>query len=685
MLTPTQLKKLQKLAKVGDIGIADELNALEGKIEALEAIVPALREARDGEVGPMGPRGDKGDSVKGEKGDPGRDGVDGKDSTVPGPVGPMGPAGRDGVNGVDGKDGEMGVIDEATIAYLEDEVKKAKLDKEAYDRAIGIVDQRTSFLINKVNNLPSSGISSVVAGTNVTVDNTDPRNPVVSATVEGGAAVWGGITGTLSAQTDLQTALGTKAASDHTHTGVYEPANANLLKTTDIGVSVAAQSHTHNYAPALGLDDNYVTDAEKVKLSNLSGTNTGDNATNTQYSGLAASKQDTLVSGTSIKTVNGNTLLGAGDISISSAVAWGGVTGTLSAQTDLQTALDGKVDENVAITGATKTKITYDAKGLVTTGADATTADIADSLNKRYVTDANLTVIGNTSGTNSGDNAVNSNYSSLVSNATHTGDATGATALTVVKIQGKDFPALTAGDDQKYPKYVSASNAFVMTAIAGGGDVTGDDTTTTAQNIVAYSGTGGKNITELTGTQGDMLYHNGTSWAKLPKGAYGQELKMNAGATAPEWSYGGVVHTSKSAGVTTTGANVTPVNVSGAVFTYAASATYRIWVMGRINSTAATTGVGIQFDLSSAVTAIDVQTIHPLTTATPAVTYSIADDTTVAPSTGVPAGPLDVPFTTNALLVTGANTGTCQLRFRSETTAVTELLAGVVMVVERLS
>jgi hypothetical protein len=58
---------------------------------------------------------------------------------------------------------------------------------------------------------------------------------------------------------------------------------------------------------------------------------------------------------------------------------------------------------NASITGATKTKITYDTKGLVTAGADATTADIADSTNKRYVTDANLTVIGNTSGTNTGD------------------------------------------------------------------------------------------------------------------------------------------------------------------------------------------------------------------------------------------------------------------------------------------
>jgi len=71
-----------------------------------------------------------------------------------------------------------------------------------------------------------------------------------------------------------------------------------------------------------------------------------------------------------------------------------------------QTALDLKVDENVAITGATKTKVTYDAKGLVTAGADATTADIADSSDKRYVTDAQLVVIGNTSGTNTGDQSL---------------------------------------------------------------------------------------------------------------------------------------------------------------------------------------------------------------------------------------------------------------------------------------
>ena len=74
------------------------------------------------------------------------------------------------------------------------------------------------------------------------------------------------------------------------------------------------------------------------------------------------------------------------------------------AETD--TLLNAKVSSNTAITGATKTKITYDAKGLVTSGADANTADIADSSNKRYVTDAQLVVIGNTSGTNTGDVSV---------------------------------------------------------------------------------------------------------------------------------------------------------------------------------------------------------------------------------------------------------------------------------------
>jgi hypothetical protein len=64
--------------------------------------------------------------------------------------------------------------------------------------------------------------------------------------------VWGDITGSLAAQTDLDSALAGKAATGHTHTGVYEPADATILKDADIGVTVASQSHNHTgvYEPA---------------------------------------------------------------------------------------------------------------------------------------------------------------------------------------------------------------------------------------------------------------------------------------------------------------------------------------------------------------------------------------------------------------------------------------------------
>ena len=234
---------------------------------------------------------------------------------------------------------------------------------------------------------------------------------------EAGAPAWGSITGTLSAQTDLQTALNGKASTSHTHA---------IVDVTGLQTALDGKAST------LGADDNYVTDAEKVKLSNLSGTNSGDNAVNTLYSGLATSK----------------------------------------------------VDANVAITGATKTKITYDAKGLVTAGADATTADIADSLNKRYVTDAQQTVISNTSGTNTGDNAVNSNYSGLVTNQTHTGDATGSTALTVVRINGTSLAGLATGllkntTGTGVPSIAVNTDLPVMSATVGGAVPTPPNNTTT--------------------------------------------------------------------------------------------------------------------------------------------------------------------------------------------------------------
>lgn len=58
--------------------------------------------------------------------------------------------------------------------------------------------------------------------------------------------------------------------------------------------------------------------------------------------------------------------------------------------TAAQTALDTKVDENAAITGATKTKITYDAKGLVTAGADIAATDLPTGIDAIKIADGSI-------------------------------------------------------------------------------------------------------------------------------------------------------------------------------------------------------------------------------------------------------------------------------------------------------
>jgi len=80
---------------------------------------------------------------------------------------------------------------------------------------------------------------------------------------------------------------------------------------------------------------------------------------------------------------------------------------------------------NVGIGAAVPATKLHVSSGVLT--VDGTGAGIATTGN---ITAANL------SGSNTGDNAVNTLYSGLVTNATHTGDVTGSTALTIVHVPG---------------------------------------------------------------------------------------------------------------------------------------------------------------------------------------------------------------------------------------------------------
>lgn len=135
----------------------------------------------------------------------------------------------------------------------------------------------------------------------------------------------------------------------------------------------------------------------------------------------------------------------------------------------------------------------------------------------------------------------------------------------------------------------------------------------------------------------------------------------------------------------TTGANTTLNNVTGLVFTYAANSIYRIDLRGAISATAATTGNGFAFDLSSAVTSIWFQHFHQLAnTGTLSGGSSIADAAAVGVSSGIPSANGIIPFAGFGLLRTGANTGTAQLQFRSEITAAAVLKAGTTIIIEKI-
>lgn len=169
------------------------------------------------------------------------------------------------------------------------------------------------------------GVQSIVAGSNIDVDATDPANPIVSvetltlADISDVTASVTEVNYTDGVTSSIQTQLNAKQASDSDLTAI-----AALTPSNDDIIQRKAGAWT-NRTPA------------QVKTD------------------LALTKSD----------------VGLGNVDNTSDV-------NKPVSTAQQTAIDGKVTKNTAITGATKTKITYDIKGLITAGADATQDDIGD-------------------------------------------------------------------------------------------------------------------------------------------------------------------------------------------------------------------------------------------------------------------------------------------------------------------
>ena len=214
-----------------------------------------------GIVGPKGEDGKDGLTIKGDKGDRGEPGA-----TVVGPRGPTGPKGDPGKNGLPGKDGVSKI---GSPGPKGDPGKDGKDGKGITNIAItpdgsvvvqysdGKAQNIGQAQINNITNVSGGGglipdhyiINNVtVIGSKLTItcNNNKKFEVTLPSGGGGGSSVWGGITGTLSDQTDLQTALNSKSDTSHTH--------------SDATPSVSG----------------FMSGSDKTKLDNISGTNTGD-------------------------------------------------------------------------------------------------------------------------------------------------------------------------------------------------------------------------------------------------------------------------------------------------------------------------------------------------------------------------------------------------------------------------
>lgn len=150
----------------------------------------------------------------------------------------------------------------------------------------------------------------------------------------------------------------------------------------------------------------------------------------------------------------------------------------------------------------------------------------------------------------------------------------------------------------------------------------------------------------------------------------------NGGAFSPivKWTSGNVA----------TGSNTNPVDLTGLSFPYQPNTSYLVTIRGRIQPTAATTGIGLQFDLSSAVSQVNVFFSHQATNAGVLTGgHSIADDVSVGVSSGFPATST-YPVIGEAWIRTSGSAGTAQLRLRAEVAGVVTAIAGFAIIVERL-
>lgn len=375
-------------------------------------------------------------------------------------------------------------------------------------------------------NVPSGQTTHFKSGSTLAIDAGATVTGLPAATV-----AWGGITGTLSAQTDLQNALNLKANS----------ANPTLTGSVTVPATITMGAVTLNAGAGGTLGSNafnsttYQTPQTSLAGYGVTNGAAGDTLIARSTTGTGAivgANSPTLIApalgAATATTINGNTITsGTGTLTLGAVTLNAGAGGTLGAAAFATNSL------TLGSTSVTLGSTTTSLAGFVALGTNNVASAAGTALNLGTTTFGNAITIASATGIATFAAAFAAPNGSTATTQT-VGDNTTKIATTafVLANAGISNPMTTLGD------IIYGGASGVPTRLAG--------TISTAPHFLTQTGTGVSAapvwsqdatiiLDNTSAIQGNILYRSNTAWVGLTPGTSGNVLLTGGAGANPSW------------------------------------------------------------------------------------------------------------------------------------------------------